>query len=286
MVNFKKFLGIINYTCLTVILLLCFYRRGNANTAEIALETSEKLSADEVSSALSPVYYLMASITIFSLIMALVSSVIAIKFYMWRQTIDLQGALVPEKWAATIKEVSAEVHRQTGQLIELGEIDAKLASFVQSVGQENVKEVRSIKEILLDFRRTLDSKDLEISRLKDGYDYVIVKKMLAQLAVLHEQCLNMALTDQTNKGLQNFEILLRDHLESFGVEIQEPDIGTDFTSIADYVEVRGYTPTNDENAPTGAISEVLSPAYFYRNGDQTSIIRKAKIKYFAVEEAK
>jgi hypothetical protein len=255
-----------------------------ANTDDIAVEILASPESGAATASLGSIYYLMTGITIFSLILAAVASFVSIKFYMWRQTIDLQGALVPEQWAGSLKELSTEVQRQAAHLIELTEVDAKLARIVQSVGQENIKEGRSIKEILLEFRQSLDSKDQEIVRLKQGYDLAILKKFLVQLAILHEQCKNILVSDPNNKSLINFEILLRDNLESSGAEIENISKGVDFAELGELVEVVGYTHVSAQDLKMGEISEVLSSAYVYRIGERTTVLRKAKIKYYVPEE--
>tara|TARA_A100001015_G_scaffold277502_1_gene336752 strand:- start:884 stop:1753 length:870 start_codon:yes stop_codon:yes gene_type:complete len=257
-----------------------------ANTADITGETVSNLEKSEAASSLGAIYYLMAGITIFALILAAIACFVAIKFYLWRRTIDNSGAMYPEEWGAYLERVSNEVQRQAAELGELRNINTKLAGFVQSVGQENVREVKSIKEIMLEFRKNLDAKDDEILRLRKGYDYVIMKKILTQLAILHEKCKELLSTDQDNKSLKNFEILLKDNLVSSGVEFLSPDLGTDYSKLADYVEVVGYTPISNRNFRTGDISEVVSPAYIYRAGGAVSVLRKAKIKYWALEENK
>jgi hypothetical protein len=212
--------------------------------------------------------YMMSAITILSLVLAAISTYVAIKLYTWRQTVDLQGALVPEVWGGHLEQITHAVNNHTEKLGALINTDEKLSKFVQSAGQETLREVQSVKAMLLDFQNSLDVKDMEISRLKEGYDFKIVKNILTQLISLHDQCLILIVSDPNSKSLLNLEILLRDILENSGLEIRDPPLRTDFAQVSDYVEVVGYTSVSDGDLKKGQISEVISSCYEYNSGEK------------------
>ena len=103
-------------------------------------------------------------------------------------------------------------------------------------------------------------------------------------ANLHAECVALLNKDIENKNLKNFEMLLLDLIETAGVIVDSPDIGEDFSALADYVEVVGHTSINGQNLDKGQISEVLSKIYLYKQGESNTVLRKSKVKYHLPEE--
>jgi len=230
-------------------------------------------------------------ITIFSLIVAGLASVTSFKFYSWRHRIDLTGALVPEKWAEKLEGFQGNMQElfsaqnSVNQAIQnFSDDSAKLSQFVQSGSNESLKQIKSSQEMLLTFQVSLEEKDKEIRRLKEGYDFKIISNLLSQLVSLHASNVEMLKRDSENKSLSNFEILLRDILESSGVEIFEPEIGIDFSEINDRIDVMGSTTVVNSRLKTGQISQVLSCGYIFKSSTGEKVMKKSKINYHLVEE--
>jgi len=216
---------------------------------------------------------------------------IAYKFYFWRTRLQNTGALYPEEWSEFLAAVANRTNENSDALQKLEEaINAKLGFSEKSYRslieefQVNRQHTEALKEMLLVFQQTLKQKDDEIDRLKQGYDFTILKKSLIQLANLHAECVVLLEKDYENKNLKNFEILLLDLIETAGVIVDMPDIGEDFSTLADYVEVVGHTSMSDKKLAKGQISEVLSKIYLYKHGEVNTVLRKSKVKYYLPEE--
>ena len=235
--------------------------------------------------------FLLIVLLFTSLISTAVALFIAYKFYFWRTRLQDTGALYPEEWSEFLADVANRTNENSDALQKLEiAINTKLKFSEKSYQllieefQVNRKHTEALKEMLLVFQQTLKQKEDEIDRLKQGYDFTILKKSLIQLANLHAECVALLNKDIENKNLKNFEMLLLDLIEKAGVIVDSPDIGEDFSALADYVEVVGHTSINGQNLDKGQISEVLSKIYLYKQGESNTVLRKSKVKYHLPEE--
>ena len=219
-------------------------------------------------------------LTLLSISVAGLSAFVALKFYNWRQKIDLTGALVPEVWAEHLINLAEKINDQGTRIQNLASDNLTLSKLVDTNQNKILGHIAASKEILLTFQTSLQEKDNEINRLKIGYDFKIQKDLLLQLVQLHSNCIEIIAKNEVNKGLVNIEILFRDLLESSGVSISKPPIGTDFSTISDLIEVTGYSSDASSNLQKGQISEVLSDYYLYDNGARKTVLKPAKIKYY------
>jgi len=226
-----------------------------------------------------------------SLISTVFSLFIAYKFYTWRTQLRDTGALTPEEWSQYLGAVGNRTDENTTAVKSLEQMIINQISFseksyhtLQESFKTNLNQNESVKEMLLTFQKTLSDKDTEIDRLKKGYDFTILKKTLVQLSSLHAECVEILSKDLENRNLKNFEVLFSDVLESAGVIIEAPDIGTDFSQIADYIEVVGFTTNSQQNLEKGQISEVLSKLYLYKSEDKITVLKKSKVKYHLPKE--
>ena len=219
-------------------------------------------------------------LTFFSISITGLASFVAFKFYSWRQKVDLTGALVPEKWAEHLMALTEAFNSQAANFQKLTSDNVRLSKIVDSNLIEILKQISASKEMLLTFQTSIQEKDLEINRLKLGYDFKIQKDLISQLVQLHSNCSEIIIKSAANKGLTNIEILLRDLLESSGVSITKPPIGTDFSTISDQIESVGYSSDSSSGLEKGQILEVLSDCYLYDSGSRQTVLKPAKIKYY------
>lgn len=234
----------------------------------------------------SKINFFLAIITLVSVLAAGASSVVAYKFYHWRQTIDVTGALTPERWGEYLKDVGSSVKENSSVVHLIAEAVNEHISAIQKVHQTNLhgtkqisEETKALKEMLLAFQTSLDEKDKEISRLKEGYDFKILKNTLAQLVTLHAQCLELMGKNPENKQMSNFELLIRDSIENAGVEIGTPAKGELFSDFSDLVEVIGHTSNPESGLKKGQISEVYSYYYAFKGSVSKTVLKKSKITY-------
>ena len=275
---------IIIFFLIILVIFFCLYflfGSGFDSFLNIPIEQENKTSKLNVhTSNLQPVLIIL---TLLSTTVAGLSAFVALKFYNWRQKIDLSGALVPEEWAEYLIELAEKINDQNIHLQKLTSDNLRLSRLVDTNQNKILELIASSKEILLTFQTSLQEKDNEINRLKIGYDFKIQKDLLLQLVQLHSNCIEIIEKNEINKGLVNIEILLRDLLESSGVLISKPPIGTDFSAISDLIEVTGYSSDPSGNLQKGQISEVLTDYYLYDSGTRQTVLKPAKIKYFLAD---
>lgn len=274
--------------CLTIAIIIV-----PGNIIAETIQTGEAIQPEDLggSFVISPsnIHTLMVVITLVSVLVAGVSSFVAYKFYYWRRTIDTTGSLAPESWGEYLESI--------GNVIQGSSKDVGLAvhdnistmqkvhkAALQSTSQIS-KETNEIKEMLLTFQGSLDEKDREIARLKEGYDFQILKNTLIQLATLHSQFLELVSKNPDNKLMSNCEILIRDLIENAGVEIGTPKKGELFSDYPDLVEVVGHTSSNGAGTEKGQISTVHSYYYVFEGPASRAVLKKAKITYYLPEDS-
>ena len=140
--------------------------------------------------------------------------------------------------------------------------------------------------MLLSFQSALDDKDIEIKRLKEGFETEILRKNLINIASIHEKSSQMLKKEPENNLLKNFIFLLTDVLKDSGVEITEIPVGRDFALFSDFIEVIGTTSKTLPAMEKGQITEVSSPSYVLKGLDYETVLLKAKIKYHLPEGEK
>ena len=90
---------------------------GFDNFLNIPIEQENKTSKLNVhTSNLQPVLIIL---TLLSTTVAGLSAFVALKFYNWRQKIDLSGALVPEEWAEYLIKLVENINDQNIHLQKL-----------------------------------------------------------------------------------------------------------------------------------------------------------------------
>ena len=253
-----------------------------------ALASSSSQITNDTSPAFAAFLVIILSISVFS---TGISLWIAYKFYTWRTKIDVTGALVPEQWAQHISNLSDALKKfrdvLENQLHITNEQYQHFLNSQQAVAGEvdgMAKTLQVTQEMLLKFQQTIDVKDAEISRLKNGYDKQILRKNILAMVNLHAQTMAILGNDHENKSLKNIEFLMRDEIENCGVQIKDNLLGEDFAKLSDYVDVVGYTSNSESDLAKGQISEVISEVYLIETEDHIDVLRKAKIKYHVPQE--
>lgn len=273
-ISLPKVLAIIAFLAVLAVIVITTVNRMPAT--EVVQSLDETIA---IATPTEPDNSSVSLTTVLSLILALFTSSISVWLYRWRLKINLTGSLVPEEWGQIISEAVHAISKNTVIIERNRELNEKLANFITGKSTETRAEIKSVKEMLLTFQQSLDEKDIEIKRLKEGYDTKILHGNLSNLAALHEKSSTLLSHDQSNKSLGNFIVLLEDSLESSGVSIAFPETGVDFALWSDFIEIVGTTSSEEDNISKGQITEVLSPYYLIRGGERQIILSKSKIKY-------
>lgn len=267
-------------------LIASFFSTEYALAAEELVEQSNSQASPDV---------LLYVVTILSLTFAVISSLVAYKFYSWRQKIDVTGALVPEAWAAVINEQSKQINVLIGHISGLqnkvDETESRVSARLKNLEDEtatSIEELSKTQKILMQFQTSLNEKDKAIARYQAGYDFEILKNNLHGIIQLHQNTLKLIQRSPDNTDLGKVEYLIRDTLEQDGISIAKPPLGKSFSDYADKVEVVGHTPEvkgiDSEELKKGDIAEVVSEYYEFSNAERPTILRKAEVKYYLPQE--
>lgn len=254
----------------------------------LALSETEATAEIITSSSVDPVLVIILTT---SLLVSVIALWVAYRFYRWRTQIDVTGALVPEHWAQNITNLTDAINSFRDVLeqhlrgnIEQNQNFSKAQDSITSKTDTISQTLHATQDMLLKFQQTIDMKDAEISRLKQGYDTKILKKSILGMINLHTHIVTILSNDPENKRLKNVEFLMRDEIESSGVEISKVPLGEDFAKLSEYVEVIGHTSDTNVDLVKGQISEVVSEMYLMRTEDKLNVLRKAKVKYHLPQE--
>lgn len=226
----------------------------------------------------------MLLIQALSIVLSIILACISFFLFRSRISMDMTGALVPERWGQTVVDLASVVNKQREALLAASSASAHAAQRADGALQQIDEQTTSLREMLLSFQDALKAKDATIAELEKGRDFQVNKKLLGELADLHSESLNYCASEPNNKLLKSFVVLLEQVLENNEVEIGWPEIGRKFQDNPELLEAIGHVQQGEEALETGAIVEVLTPYYRHQGLKFATVIRKSKIKYYLGSE--
>jgi hypothetical protein len=140
------------------------------------------------------------------------------------------------------------------------------------------KDINDMSQTFMTLKTSLDQKDEEISRYKNGYDATIFKNFLLRFTRVDKVIKEYIGDNKIDlNGLQDIQIQMDDALAECDVEIYIPEIGLDYKTTAgleDNPEIRETT----EKSKDATIAEILMPGYRRKlPTDDYQIIVEAKV---------
>jgi len=151
-----------------------------------------------------------------------------------------------------------------------------------------IKNVNDMTETFMSLQKSLDEKDEEIKRLKEGYDDVIVRKFLLRFTKVDKVLKEYMNEGQADlKGLEDIHTQLEDALLEANVEPFSPELGSDYKTtqgVADNPVIKDTT--NEKQDST--IAEVLQVGYRRKLPDEAEnefqIIASAKVAIYVYKK--
>ena len=151
-----------------------------------------------------------------------------------------------------------------------------------------IKNVNDMTETFMSLQKSLDEKDEEIKRLKEGYDDVIVRKFLLRFTKVDKVLKEYMNEGQADlKGLGDIHAQLEDALLEANVEPFSPELGSDYKTtqgVADNPVIKDTT--NEKQDST--IAEVLQVGYRRKLPDEAEnefqIIASAKVAIYVYKK--
>lgn len=209
-------------------------------------------------------------------IATLVAVSISFYLYRWRRILlaEHPNALVPEEWGAELKS-----NRKATQDL-IASYNQNTQSSSDFLNQHS-DAVRQMTETFMTFKKSLDEKDAEIERLRQGYDSHVYRQFLNRFIRVHQSLLDYTSeTDVSVSDIRNLSLLFEDAMEESGVALFEPEVGDDIRGLGDRVaENPKILETTDASAHL-TIAEVNAPGYEIVNGEQPVVLIPAQVTVY------
>ena len=140
------------------------------------------------------------------------------------------------------------------------------------------KDINDMSQTFMTLKTSLDQKDEEISRYKNGYDATIFKNFLLRFTRVDKVIKEYIGDNKIDlNGLQDIQIQMDDALAECDVEIYIPEIGLNYKMTAgleDNPEIRETL----EKSKDATITEILMPGYRRKlPNDGYQVIIEAKV---------
>jgi hypothetical protein len=240
-----------------------------------SFNTSGIISAEKDS---DPNYNLLLLwVAILSISASVILSFISFNLYRWRIRITAEQALfVPE----------AQIKRTDEQTEKLEELRRLLPAFGKMVSEKTeyiLSKSSEVEDSLLQFQSSLDAKDTEIKRLKEGYDLKLYKRFLSNFFRLYKTLWRMEKEPNFPKEYSE-QILMQldDAFENAGVELFYPDAGLNFRDQNHLFKPNPKTIITHDPAKDFLVESIVSPG-LRETGSKENIIIQAEVRIFAYE---
>lgn len=244
------------------------YKTAVTKAPPISQETKNSIEPGNHQGANTWLYLLLIILSVTTAVAVSVSFYL----YKWKKILLCQpNTLVPEKWGSYLADLGLTVNEQTEAL-------NKNFQHFASLTVESSNKITNLVETFMTLQKALDEKDLEIRRLKKGYDTDIIRKFLFRFIRVDqylEECLQ---SDTLDKGaLNQAKKMLQFAFEECGVENFSPSIGEDFRKARGVSDNPKKTAT-DKIEDEYKIIEIIESGYRIKAGDDYEYIVPAKVK--------
>mgnify|MGYP005629763983 CR=1 FL=1 len=252
---------------------------GNVATPSSDTEVSadsQNLGTDKVSNSSTQLWLII--VTLVACLTALIAVIVAFYLYRWRRILlaEHQNLLVPEKWGAELRGN----RDATQQLISSYNQNTNLLS---DFLEHHSEAIRQMTETFMTFKKSLDDKDAEIERLRQGYDAHVYRQFLNRFIRVHQSLVEQAADEEVlPSNVRTLTLLLEDALEESGVAPFEPEPGEDIRELGDRIADSPKvleTPDPDNHLK---IAEVNSPGYELISGEKSVVLIPAQVTVYRI----
>ena len=217
-------------------------------------------------------------VTAVSVLLALVAVAVAAWLYYWRRALLANpSALVPEQWAGLLRQ-------NTGAVIKAAKgNEAGLNNFEETLGQQS-QIIKNLFDTTMMMNRKLDEKDEEIRRLKKGYDGSLFLDFVKRFANVDKE-VDFLVESQsiTEQDLQRLQLLMSDALEECRVEKFNPDVGTDYRELGQFVADRPKQIKVDDKSRDYQVAAVREACYCLIGPEENTVVIPAVVEIYRSE---
>ena len=215
----------------------------------------------------------LSLITILSLFLAFLSISVSLYLYYWRAIIiNNTKFLIPDKLAK-------EINNQTNEYKTLKDNILKAANYVASSSNSSNNSINDLKDIIIQFQKSLNEKDNLISRYQNGYDTEIFKSYIGRFFKVYKSLVTLQnKSDLSKSDIEKIQILFDDAFEQTGVELFSPRIGSNYIDEAYLFDDNPIVKeTDDENQDNNVVSVNSPGLQLIDPSTEDRIILKAKV---------
>lgn len=217
---------------------------------------------------------IMTSITVTSLIVAILSLFTSFWLYRWRVRLsDEQSIMVPEV-------LIERTDQQIKLLSETHQTIPELGQYVATQAKETNNKIEEIGSSLNRFQAALKEKDDEINKYKIGYDIFAHRRFVGRFFRIYLMLENSSEVEkETNQWLDKIKLFFEDAFEESGVELFLPDSGISYLENNHIFDENIKLVATDNSKNDGMVQSILTPGLRSLDGDQEIVI-KPKVAVF------
>jgi hypothetical protein len=222
----------------------------------------------------------MLWITIVSLIVAFLSILVSLYLYYWRYKLIVnQDFLIPEK-------VVAELSSQSEQFNKLSQYNIQVGQLIESQLKKSSAEISELKNILIQFQKTLNEKDDIISRYQQGYDNKIYKNFIGRFYRVYKFFIDLEQKNEVqNNEFDKIKILFDDAFDQSGVEIFYPKIGINYLDEGEILDDSPIIKLTTNEKEDNKVIEINNPGLrFVEKEIKDRVIIKSKVTILQFKE--
>jgi hypothetical protein len=190
----------------------------------------------------------------------------------WRKSLIKSDsvALVPEKWGLVIDHLT-HAYNENSKI---------MAGWLEQTAErthQNTNQLSSLVDSLLTMKSAIEERDAEIKRLRQGYDYSILKRYYTRLIRLHRTSQEITLERPEDTDVNVLHRLMEDLLEDAEIEVYVPELNSDSRTLGDLIDDDVKHRESDKDELEHLVSEVIAPGYVVSNGSARQVLKPAKI---------
>ena len=141
----------------------------------------------------------------------------------------------------------------------------------------------NLQNTFLELQKKLNTQDLEIERLRKGYDNHITKKIITGFIKVFNYVEELKSQSLDQESLINVSLLLQYALEDCNVYQFTPTLGSDFRET-EGLDSRPEIVETDKQNLNYKIAEVKKPGFKITYQDETEILQPASVTVYRFKE--
>lgn len=215
----------------------------------------------------------MIWVTICSLIVALISILVSLYLYYWRYKLIINKEfLIPEK-------VVSVLGTQSNEFSQLSQFNVQVAKLIENHTKKTDNDITELKDILIQFQKSLNEKDQVISRYKQGYDNKIFKDYIGRFYRIYKFLTDLDQKQNLeNNDLKKLKTLFDDAFDQSGVEVFYPSIGVNYLDEGEILDDNPIIKLTDNENDDNKVIEVNNPGLrFVDKQIDNRILIKSKV---------